>query len=155
MPSVTWAGPNRIRSSVPVVPTLIRVPRGSVGDGAAMPQFVPRPGRLRGARQRGAEHQDIGARRDRLGELAAAAHAAVGDDRHVAAGLAVERVARGGHVADRGDLGHADAQHLTGRAGGARPDADEHGRGALLHQRECGLVRWWCCRPRPGSACRS
>ena len=29
---------------LPIVPTLIRVPRGSVGDGAAMPQFMPRPG---------------------------------------------------------------------------------------------------------------
>ena len=44
MPSVTWAGPSRIRSSVPIVPTLMRVPRGSVGEGAAIPQFVPRPG---------------------------------------------------------------------------------------------------------------
>ncbi len=26
------------------MPTLIRVPRGRTGDGAAMPQFVPRPG---------------------------------------------------------------------------------------------------------------
>ena len=43
-PSVTCAGPNRMRSSGPTVPTLIRVPRGSVGDGAAIPQFVPRPG---------------------------------------------------------------------------------------------------------------
>ena len=33
-----------MRSSEPTVPTLIRVPRGSVGEGAAMPQFVPRPG---------------------------------------------------------------------------------------------------------------
>jgi hypothetical protein len=43
-PSVAWAGPSRIRSSEPIVPTLILVPRGSVGDGAAIPQFVPRPG---------------------------------------------------------------------------------------------------------------
>ena len=87
-PSVTWAGPSRIRSSDPTVPTLIRVPRGSVGDGAAMPQFMPRPGRLLGAGQRRAEHQDVRAGGDRLGQLAAAAHPAVGDDRDVAAGLA-------------------------------------------------------------------
>ena len=43
-PSLTVAGPNRIFSSEPTVPTLIRVPRGRTGDGAAMPQFVPRPG---------------------------------------------------------------------------------------------------------------
>jgi hypothetical protein len=36
--------PNRMRSIEPTVPTRMRVPRGSVGDGAAMPQFVPPPG---------------------------------------------------------------------------------------------------------------
>ena len=44
VPSVTCDGPLRICSSGPTVPTLIRVPRGRTGDGAAMPQFVPRPG---------------------------------------------------------------------------------------------------------------
>ena len=52
-----------------------------------MPQFVPRPGASVGARQRRAEHQHVRARRDGLGQLAAAAHAAVGDDRHVPAVL--------------------------------------------------------------------
>ena len=37
-------GADQIRSSGPTVPTLIRVPRGNVGEGAAIPQFVPRPG---------------------------------------------------------------------------------------------------------------
>ena len=136
---MTWAGPSRIRSSGPTVPTLIRVPRGSVGDGAAIPQFVPRPGRLLGAGQRRADHQHVRAGRDRLGQLAAAAHPAVGDDRDVAAGLGVVRVARGRDVADRGDLRDADPEHLARRARGARADADEHGGGALLHQREGGL----------------
>ena len=45
-------------------PHRIRVPRGRTGDGAAMPQFVPRPGASVGARQRGAEHQRV-ARRPR------------------------------------------------------------------------------------------
>ena len=44
VPSVTCDGPLRICSSGPTVPTLIRVPRGRTGDGAAMPQFVPLPG---------------------------------------------------------------------------------------------------------------
>ena len=138
-PSVTWAGPSRIRSSEPTVPTLMRVPRGSVGDGAAMPQFVPRPGRLLGAGQRRADHQHVRAGGDRLGQLAAAAHAAVGDDRHVAAGLGEVRVARRRDVADGGHLRHADAEHLARRARGARADADEDRRGALVHQREGGL----------------
>src|SRR5215216_160943 len=41
LPSVTWAGPSRIRSRLPAVPTRIRVPLGSVGEGAAIPQFAP------------------------------------------------------------------------------------------------------------------
>src|SRR6266581_2749907 len=106
-PSLTVAGPNRIFSSEPTVPTLIRVPRGRTGDGAAMPQFTPRPG-------------------------ASAARATVGDDGHVAAGLSLERISRRGDVRDGGHLGHADAQHLAGRAGGARADAHEHRGRALL-----------------------
>ena len=48
-------------------------------------------------------------------------------------------VARRGDVADRRDLRHADAEDLAGRACRAWSDADEHGRGALLHQGEGGL----------------
>ena len=90
-PSVTLAGPNRIRSSEPSVPTLIRVPRGRVAEGAAMPQFVPRPGASAGAGQGRADHQGVGAGGDRLGQLAAPAHAAVGDHRDVAARLGGSR----------------------------------------------------------------
>ena len=96
-------------------------------------------GRLLGAGQRRADHQHVGPGGDRLGQLATATHPAVGDDRDVAAGLGEERVARRGHVADRGDLRDADAEDLAGRAGGPGPDADEDRRGALLHERERGL----------------
>ena len=44
VPSSSWAGPRRICSRVPVVPTLMRVPRGRTGLGVAMPQWYPRPG---------------------------------------------------------------------------------------------------------------
>src|SRR6476469_9164362 len=124
-PSVTWAGPRRIRSSDPTVPTLIRVPRGRVGDGAAIPQFVPRPG-ASSARASGEPS---------IRTFAPAAHPAVGDDRDVAARLSVICVAGSRDVADGGDLGHADAEDLAGRAGGAGTDTDEHGCRALLHQR--------------------
>ena len=43
-PSGVREGPSRISASEPTVPTLMRVPRGNVGEGAAMPQFMPRPG---------------------------------------------------------------------------------------------------------------
>ncbi len=97
------------------------------------------PGRLLGAGQGRADHQGIGAGGDRLGELATASHAAVGDDRHVASGLGEVRVPGSRHIADRGDLRDPDAEHLAGRARGAGPDPDEHGGRALLHQRERGL----------------
>ena len=38
VPSVTEVGPKRICCNVPVVPTFIRVPRGSAGWGLDMPQ---------------------------------------------------------------------------------------------------------------------
>ena len=138
-PSVTWAGPSRIRSTDPRVPTLIRVPRGKRRRRRGHPPVRAAAGRFLGPGQRRADHQDVGAGGDRLGQLATATHPAVGHDRDVPAGLGVEGVARGGHVADGGHLGDADAEDLAGRAGGARPDPDEDRGGALLHQREGGL----------------
>ena len=44
VPSSNLAGPLRICSKLPVVPTLIRVPLGSTGLGVAIPQWKPRPG---------------------------------------------------------------------------------------------------------------
>src|SRR5215211_6577445 len=76
LPSVTWAGPSRIRSRLPTVPTRIRVPRGS---------FL-------GARQGRPQHERIGPGGDRLGELTAASHAAIGDNLHVPAALGEEHV---------------------------------------------------------------
>ena len=106
---------------------LDRVPRGSVGDGAAMPQFVPRPG-ASSARASGEPSISASApAATALASLAAAAHPAVGDDRHVAPGLRVVRVACRGDVADRGHLRDADPEHLARRACRARPDADEDG----------------------------
>src|SRR5229473_139651 len=44
LPSSTSAGPKRICFSDPVVPTLMRVPRGRFACGVAMPQWYPHPG---------------------------------------------------------------------------------------------------------------
>ena len=43
-PSSSVAGPKRICRKLPVTPTLIRVPRGRLACGVAMPQWFPCPG---------------------------------------------------------------------------------------------------------------
>ena len=138
---MTRDGPNRMRSSEPTVPTLMRVPAGQRGRRRGHPPVGAATGSLLRAGQRGPEHERVRARGDRLGQLAAAAHAAVRDDRHVAAGVIEERVASGGHVADGGHLRHADAQHLARGARGARAHAHEDRRDALAHQLVGGVIR--------------
>ena len=88
--AVADASPGRTGSSraSPTVPTLIRVPARQHRRRRGHAPVHAAARRLGGARQRRPEHQRVGAGRDRLGQLAAAAHPAVGDDRHVAAGLA-------------------------------------------------------------------
>ena len=137
--SVTRAGPNRIRSRVPTVPTLIRVPRGRVGEGAAMPQFVPRPD-ASSARASGAPSISASAPAAIAWPTRRPAHATVGNDRHVASGVLKVRVSRRGDVADRGDLGDADPEHLARGARRTRPHADEDRSQALPHELERGLV---------------
>src|SRR4029453_17999789 len=44
LPSSTSAGPKRICFNEPVAPTLMRVPRGRLAGGGAMPQWYPLPG---------------------------------------------------------------------------------------------------------------
>ena len=68
------------------------------------------------------------------------AHAAVGDDVHVDAGLVEVAHAGGPGVGDGGGLGHADAEHAPGRAGVAGADADQHADRARAHEVEGGLV---------------
>ena len=97
-------------------------------------------GRLVGARERRADHHGVRAERDRLGDVPAVAHPAVGDHLAVLAGL--EHVRRAGmrDVGDRRRLRHADAEHAAGRAGRARADPDEHAGGAGAHQVQTRVV---------------
>ena len=96
--------------------------------------------RLVGARERRADHHRVGAAGERLRDVAAVAHAAVGDHLHVLARL--EHVLRAGrlHVGDRGGLRDADPEHAARGAGGARADADEHADRAGAHEVEAGRV---------------
>src|SRR6266850_756299 len=85
--------------------------------------------RLLGAGEERAEHDDVGAGGERLGDVARVAHAAVGDQRHVRLGE------RFGDVLDRGDLRHADSRDDAGGADRAGPDADLHAVRAVVDQR--------------------
>ena len=73
---------------------------------------------LVGAGEQAAHHHRAGADRERLGDVAGVADAAVGDDRDVV----LRR--RGRALGHRGDHGHPDAGDDAGRADRSRPDAD-------------------------------
>src|SRR6266850_2113608 len=96
--------------------------------------------RLGGPREGGADHDRVGARREGLADVAAGRHAAVGDDRHVAAALLVVLIARGGGVRGGGHLRHPEPEHLAARAGGARAHTDQHAVDAGIHQLQARLV---------------
>ena len=87
MPSFSCAGPTRISSSVPCWPAYTRVPRGQRRVEGRHAPVVAAARRLVRAGERRADHHRVGAAGDRLGDVAAGAHAAVGDDVHVHAGL--------------------------------------------------------------------
>ena len=102
---------------------------------------VAAPGRLVGAGERRADHDGVGTHDDGLGDVAAGAHAAVGDDLDVLARLLEVVGARLGDVRDGGGLRDADAQHAARRARVARADADQHALRAGAHEVEAGRVR--------------
>ena len=105
------------------------------------PPVVAAAGRLVRAGHRRADHHGVGATGDRLGDVAAGAHAAVGDHVAVAAGLVQVLAPRGRRVGDRGGLRHADPEHAARRARVARSDPDQHADRAGPHQVQGGRVR--------------
>ena len=103
--------------------------------------MVAAPRRLVGAGERRADHHRVGTAGDRLGDVATGAHAAVGDDVHVDAGLVevADACARG--VGDRGGLRHTDAEHAAARARVTRTDTHEDADRARAHEVQRGGVR--------------
>src|SRR5919106_561976 len=79
--------------------------------------------RFVGAGKGRADHDGVGAAGDRLGDVAAGSHPAVGDDVHVAPRIEKMLRARRGRVGDRRRLRNAYAEHASGRARGAGADA--------------------------------
>src|SRR3954454_19225346 len=101
----------------------------------------PAARRLVGPSQGGADHHGVATAGEGLRDVAAVAHAAIGDDVDVLARLEHVLRARGRHVGDRGCLRNADAEHAAGGAGSARADANEHAHGARAHEVEARRVR--------------
>src|SRR4051794_25764999 len=97
-------------------------------------------GRFVRARERRADHHRVGAAGDRLRDVAARPHAAIGDDLHVLPGLEHVRRPRARDVGDRRRLRHAEAEDAARRARRAGADADEHARRAGAHEVQAGLV---------------
>ena len=86
-------------------------------------------GRVGGPGERRAEHDRVGAAGDRLHDVAGLAHAAVGDDVHVAAAGLVEVVAaRARDIRHRRRHGRVDAERRARGRGRAAAEADEHAR---------------------------
>src|SRR4051794_36483299 len=101
----------------------------------------PAARRLVGASQRRADHHGVATAGEGLRDVAAVAHAAIGDDVDVLARLEHVLRAGGRHVGDRGCLRNPDAEHAPGGAGGARADAHEHAHGARAHEVQARRVR--------------
>src|SRR4051812_182473 len=92
--------------------------------------------RLLRTRQRRADHHGVGAACDRLGDVAAGAHAAVGDDVAVLARFQHVLSASRRDVGDRRRLRNADPEDAAGGACRAGADADEHANRAGTHEVE-------------------
>src|SRR5215211_5376535 len=88
--------------------------------------------RLVRAGEKRAEHDDVGAGRDRLGDVSGGRHPAVRDQRYVN---------RGRRLVNRSDLWHADAGDDAGRADRPGTLSQLDGIGARLHQRPGPLSR--------------
>ena len=87
-----------------------------------------------------ADHDGVRAAGERLADVAAFAHAAVGDDRNVARCFLEISVARRGAIDRRGDLRDAEPKDAARSAGGARSDADQDRGRTAFHDLEGGVV---------------
>ena len=132
LPSSTSAGPNRICFSEPVTPTLMRVPRGKIGVRRGHAPMIAGAGRFLCFRERASDHDRVRSAGQRLANIAAFAHAAVGDDRDIARGFFEVSVAGRRAIDCRRNLRHAEAEHAARSARRAGTYADEHrGRSAF------------------------
>ena len=127
VPSATRLGPNEDLLETGHRAHLDPLAAGQLGVVRLRAPVEAAAGGVGGAGERGAEHHGVRAAGDRLDDVAAGAHAAVGDDVHVAAAGLVEVVAAGGgDVGDRRRHRRVDAERAPGGVRGAAAEADEH-----------------------------
>ena len=142
MPSLIWRGADQ--------DLLERAGGGGLHPGAARQvgvegrhaPVVAAAGRLDRPRERRADHDRVGAADDRLGDVAAGTHPAVGDDVDVAAARLVEVAhPRARRVSDRGSHRNTDPEHAAGGAGVARADTDQQAGRTGAHEVQRGGER--------------
>ena len=102
--------------------------------------MVAAPRRFVRFRESAADHDGVRAAREGFANIAAFAHAAVGDDRDVTRGFLEIGVARRGAINRGRHLRHTEAENAARGAGRSGPDADEHRRGTAFHDFQRDVV---------------
>src|SRR5574343_969415 len=90
---------------------------------------------LFGASEQTTQHDAVGARRNRLGDIAREADATISNQRHA---RAFQRL---GDIGNRGNLRHADTGDDTGRTDRTRTDTDLHTISTMIRQGTRGIGR--------------
>jgi hypothetical protein len=80
-----------------------------------------------------AEHDSVGAAGERLAKVAAGPDTAIRDDRNIASGFTIVRIAGRGAIQRGGDLRNAYAKHLARRTGGPWTDTNENAGDSIVH----------------------
>ena len=87
-----------------------------------------------------AHHDGVRAARQRFANVAASAHSAIGDDRHVARCFFEISIARRRAIDGRSDLRNTQPEHTARSAGRSRSDADQNRGRPALHDLEGHIV---------------
>src|SRR5438132_7374376 len=101
--------------------------------------MITATGRFFRERERASDHDRVRTASERFANIAAFAHAPVGDDGNIARSFFEISVACGGAIDCRRYLGHAETKHAARSARRAWTNADEHSRRTALHDFESNI----------------
>src|SRR3954468_13262995 len=90
--------------------------------------------------KRASHHDRVCATGQRLANVPASAHAAIGNDGHVSRGFFEVSVARCRAIHRGGHLGNSESEHTTRSASSSGPDTNQHRSRAALHDLESNIV---------------